>query len=525
MKNKLWIRLTGAVLAISMFSTVPAFAANEAGRAAQSTSALMEQAAASDGADSEAVSYELYQRFTDDPAVFLSDLASQPDDVRQLIVQFIVWENKYDANTLPDILSTLSDLSADQLGAAEELTDYWTDYQAQSPETEIPEDTSVTLPGFDVQTIRGFIDQNLSVSDPYSDEAFCVSITQAYEADPTAFGDMISDLDTGDIQRLGGQIAYAVENNLVTSTLPAAQNSLDSSALSVLQQAIAQADPPQRTNVGVEEDAPFPGTTRSAYVPTIGTISYSGSLEVGKEVTLSVKISETAHTSAARSYYVVAMCSHSQYGTYYKKAEGSLTIPSGSSTATKSFLVTMSDPGNVYTKILVYSSNGGSLLTSRIGTYPDAFTGRWRIQINLNSASRAGYLGLYNASGTQLMYIPCLGRSESNADESVRYGNTPRGNYWGYLGGPDSNVTSYGPYKYVVLEGNNNPLVPSKRDGIWIHGGAPSSSGGLRVTHGCVRVSNPNQLALQNNITSLVNNFHEGWGNVRISVGNYSFSS
>lgn len=523
MKRKLWLRLASAVLAISLLSTVPAFAATETDNAAQSTSSLMEEAVSSDGAGSEAISYELYQRFADDPAVFLSDLAAQPDDVRQVIVQFIVWENKYDESTVPDILSGLSELSADQLDAAEELTDYWTDYQAQNPETEIPEDTSVTLPGFDVQTIRGFIDQNLSVSDPYSDEAFCVSITEAYEADPTAFGNMISDLDNGDIQRLGGQIAYAVENDLVDVTLPAAQNSLGSSALSVLQQAIAQADPPQRTNVGVEEDATFPGTARSTYVPTIGTISYSDNLEVGKAVTLSVKISETAHTSASRSYYVVAMCSHSKSGTYYKKAEGSLTIPAGSSTATKSFSVTMSDPGNVYTKILVYSSNGGSLLTSRIGTYPDAVTGRWRIQINLNSTSRAGYLGLYNAGGTQLMYIPCLGRSESNADESVRYGNTPRGNYWGYLGGPADNTYSYGPYKYVVLEGNNNPLVPSKRDGIWIHGGDPSSSGGLRVTHGCVRVSNPNQLALQNNITSMINGFHEGWGNVNISVGNYDF--
>ena len=389
MKNKLWLRLASVALAISMLSIVPAFAANETDNAAQSTSALMEEAVSSDGAGSEAVSYELYQRFTDDPAAFLSDLASQPDDERQVIVQFIVWENKYDTNTLPDILSGLSDLSADQLDAAEELTDYWTDYQAQNPETEIPEDTSVTLPGFDTQTIRGFIDQNLSVSDPYSDEAFCVSITEAYEADPTAFGEMISDLDTGDIQRLGGQIAYAIENDLVDADLPAAQNSLDSSALSVLQQAIAQADPPQRINVGVEEDAPFPSSARSTYVPTIGTISYSGNLEVGKAVTLSVKISETAHSSTARSYYVVAMCAHSQNGTYYKKAEGSLTIPSGSSTATKSFSVTMSDPGNVYTKILVYSSNGGSLLASRIRTYPDAFTGRWRIQINLNSTSRA----------------------------------------------------------------------------------------------------------------------------------------
>lgn len=235
-----------------------ALAANEADSAAQSTSALMEEAVSSDGAGSEAISYELYQRFEDDPAAFLSELASQPDDVRQVVVQFIVWENNYDKDTLPDILNRLANLSADQLDAAEELTDYWTAYQAQKPETEIPEDTSVTLPGFDVQTIRGLIDQNLAVSDPYSDEAFCVSITKAYEADPTAFGEMISDLDNSDIQRLGEQIAYAVENDLVEVTLPAAQNEPEAPALSVLQQAIAQADPPQRTNVGAEKDTSFP---------------------------------------------------------------------------------------------------------------------------------------------------------------------------------------------------------------------------------------------------------------------------
>ena len=65
-------------------------------------------------------------------------------------------------------------------------------------------------------------------------------------------------MDNVDIQRLGGQIAYAVENDLVDVTLPTAQNGLSSSALSVLQQAIAQADPPQRTNVGAEADATFP---------------------------------------------------------------------------------------------------------------------------------------------------------------------------------------------------------------------------------------------------------------------------
>lgn len=251
-------KLLFIALLTAFATSFSALAANEAGSAAQSTSALMEEAAISDGAGAEAISYELYQRFADDPAVFLSELASQSDDVRQVIVQFIVWENSYAENTLPDILSGLSNLSADQSDVAEELTNYWTAYQAQNPETEIPEDPSVTLPGFDVQTIRGLIDQNLSVADPYADEAFCASIAEAYEADPTAFEEMISDLENGDIQRLGGQIAYAAENDLAEVTLSAAQNSLETSALSVLQQAIVQADPPQRTNVETEEDTLLP---------------------------------------------------------------------------------------------------------------------------------------------------------------------------------------------------------------------------------------------------------------------------
>ncbi len=204
-------------------------------------------------------------------------------------MQFIVWENKYDDSTLPDILNGLSDLSTLQSSAAKELTDYWTTYHASNPETDIPNDTSVSLPGFDVQTIRAFIDQNLTVSDPYSDEAFCVSITEAYIADPTAFGDMISDLSNDDIQRLGGQIAYTIENNPVDTTLPTAQNGSESAALLTLQRAIAEVEAPPRTNVDVDGIHTFPKPLYLLIPSAIGDISYSGGLEAHKAVALSVK--------------------------------------------------------------------------------------------------------------------------------------------------------------------------------------------------------------------------------------------
>ena len=420
-------------------------------------------------------------------------------------------------------LSNTNKLSEQQKRAADILLQYWVEDQSNPvDDTADDESTAPAVPKFDVEVIRGFIDQNLTVSDPYADEEFCKVIAQAYAADPVEFGAMISDLDNAKIERIGQQISYAVKNQLCDITLPSvAENSDTPSALHLLSSVIQQDVPQKRLDAGTEDKAPFRAAPRSTYTPSIGTISYSGSLEVGKTSTLSVTISETAHSSAARSYYIVAMCSHSKNGTYYKKAEGSVSIPAGSTSAKKVLSVTMSEPGSVYTKILVYSSSGGTLLASRIGANPDPVKGYWRIQINLNSSSRAGYLGLYNASGSQLLYLPCLGKSESNAAEDVYYGNTPRGDYYGYLDGPNSNTHSYGPYKYVVLEGNHNPLVPSVRDGIWIHGGDPSASGGLRVTHGCVRVSNANQLSIQNNITTLVNNGHYTRGNVKISVGNY----
>ena len=48
-----------------------------------------------------------------------------------------------------------------------------------------------------------------------------------YEAALAAFVEMILDLDNGDIQRLGEQITYTFENNLINMTLPIAQNNLE----------------------------------------------------------------------------------------------------------------------------------------------------------------------------------------------------------------------------------------------------------------------------------------------------------
>lgn len=311
MKSKLWVRIAGATLALCLFGNVSALAVNTS---ANSTDALMQSAVSANEAESEAISYELYQQFTADTEAFLREFASQPESVQQTVAQFIVWENAYDAKNLQQYLSNTNKLSEQQKRAADILLQYWVEDQSKPvDDTADDESTAPAVPKFDVEVIRGFIDQNLTVSDPYADEEFCKVIAQAYAADPVEFGAMISDLDNAKIERIGQQISYAVKNQLCDITLPSvAENSDTPTALHLLSSVIQQDVPQKRLDAGTEDKAPFRAAPRSTYTPSIGTISYSGSLEVGKTSTLSVTISETAHSSAARSYYIVAMCSHSK---------------------------------------------------------------------------------------------------------------------------------------------------------------------------------------------------------------------
>ena len=80
MKSKLWVRIAGVALALCMFSNVSAFAANNS---AKSTDSLMKSVVSANEAESEGISYELYQQFTDNTANFLHEFASQSENVQQ----------------------------------------------------------------------------------------------------------------------------------------------------------------------------------------------------------------------------------------------------------------------------------------------------------------------------------------------------------------------------------------------------------------------------------------------------------
>ena len=121
------------------------------------------------------------------------------------------------------------------------------------------------------------------------------------------------------------------------------------------------------------------------------------------------------------------------------------------------------------------------------------------------------------------MSISCLGKSAYGYDMYTTNGHTPTGTYTGYLYGPVSPESSYGPYKVIAMTGVSGVIVESGRSGIWIHGGSPASTGSatypLRPTYGCVRITNANQNTLANKISSLTNStgYHDSTGNIIIT--------
>ncbi len=67
-------------------------------------------------------------------------------------------------------------------------------------------------------------------------------------------------------------------------------------------------------------------------------------------------------------------------------------------------------------------------------------------------------------------------------------------------------LREYGPYGYIELTAiSGDALTAAKngREGLRVHSGDPSASGGLRPTHGCLRLSNADFLALSAAIESL----------------------
>lgn len=185
--------------------------------------------------------------------------------------------------------------------------------------------------------------------------------------------------------------------------------------------------------------------------------------------------------------------------------------------------------------VKVYDGSGSHLLydSGAVASVTTVFN--WIIDVYLYqhrtthpNRDNNGYLiQLWGADGSRkLLDYTVLGRSVSGDSPLIYLGNTPTGVYSGYLYGPMSNTSSYGPYKVIATTGISGQIIDSDRDGIWIHGGSPETNSSklwypLRPTYGCVRIMNSTQYTLQQEVQAAINSGSSSTGTVNIREWNY----
>lgn len=391
------------------------------------------------------------------------------------------------------------------------------------------EETEALPQSYHAPTIQRMIDANLQTGN--TDEEFFHLLANAFLVDPAMVSELLSRYTQDEITWLTKAIAYDLQrtDRVSLAAIPAdADVQTAAMARLVLTQARDAANSSLDAFLSAEElallspDASTQDTTGvfiNISPPSFDTMDIEDTLQV--EFT----VGATSLSSSARWF----ICK------VYKKVNGvsavaasmRVTIPANQLGVNVAIPTNFTQAGEH--EVWVELIGGLGSATVRSGSFDMIVRGKWHITVELTAnRSQLGTITLFDASGAEVSHAKCLGWSQYGTAMDVTDGNTPIGVYTGSLGGPHSNTTSYGPYKYIQMTGQSGYVVEhcGHRWGIWIHGGQEQYYSGLDEddpgfalcpTNGCVRVRNEYQLQLQNEITALIANHHETVGIITIT--------
>lgn len=122
-------------------------------------------------------------------------------------------------------------------------------------------------------------------------------------------------------------------------------------------------------------------------------------------------------------------------------------------------------------------------------------------RLQLLDSTGAVVAGPFDAYG-KADNLAAAARGNPTRDPTQSYGDTPTGNYRGYVNDlprTPKNDATYGPQGVITLDPVSGQALTAKQNGrfgLLIHGGAPSAAGKLRPTFGCIRVANASMTAL-----------------------------
>lgn len=381
----------------------------------------------------------------------------------------------------------------------------------------VEDDSSVCT--FYAPALEKMIHNNLSTQS--ADTVFSNTLANAYLADCEKLFDILSDLSFEDLLFVAKAIAYDL---FVTERIPdAIQPGIYAGTDYFVIAAVIydEVQNPANANFADTMVEQEPLVTQIQLSPSAAPMTDESIIDISLSIsdndidiydTLTVNVSFITNLvgTSNRGYNVELYITNGTTTTLLRR--GLATIPSGQvqTTVTLRSAINVVGQYSVYAKVVSPSTG----VTATSSTYTIISRGKWHIDVALPvNRNNFGTLTLYDATGTQILQDICLGKSANGTSMYTEFGNTPTGEYTGYLGGPEQQTSSYGPYKVIKTTPVSGIIVDSGRYGIWIHGGNPNPDPNsphypLRVTEGCVRITNDTQLALQNSITNLVQNMY-----------------
>lgn len=219
-----------------------------------------------------------------------------------------------------------------------------------SESTSVPQETADLADLFD----------RAPTSDGAATDALAHELSQAFQADPEGFLTALSQEDEKVIDIVAFLIAYDIpDEETITALLDPCRHRED------LSQVIQYFD-----NRNGNVPAASTKTETVAPIPTIGVMSYSSStMEAGTPQTLRIFLAEEAHTGIPRQWW--AEIYSVANGENIRISSGYVSIEAGSTETDAVFSVTFQNPGTFYTMVPMFDCEGGNLLASRTGKYPD----------------------------------------------------------------------------------------------------------------------------------------------------------
>lgn len=337
------------------------------------------------------------------------------------------------------------------------------------------------------------------------DEEFSRHLMDMYCMDPELFAKTVASFEDEDIGVIGSRIAWALAK--LSKEIPDRKRMLtlnegETETLELLEKEIAK-------KPATVEQTPLPEDTNStlraddwAYFENVQWDNLPLVATHPEKLNFTVR---DGAISVGRNFFVELHVYRS--GTWWLKGSKWVWMAAGVSSVPTYFDVTFDDPGTLQTRLQVYSQ-GGTVVSDTWTETSTRVYGEWRINVELQKdRTQVGSLTLRNATGGYVAGpFDCLGNSiHPGLTMWDEYGPTPTGETGGKLDGyRPGEEYSYGPHQVIWLDPYySGVFVETTRDDILIHGGTLGTGNALRATEGCIRVSNPDQFALEDAIETL----------------------